>query len=52
MHWSRLTLSCFKGWDYGQQIFASLPAMRKTRDEQTVLTFIKELALQHETTCD
>ena len=31
--------------DYGQRIFASLPAMRKTRDEQTVLLFIKELGL-------
>ena len=37
------------GRDYGQQIFASLPAMRKTRDEQVVLTFINELALSDET---
>ena len=37
------------GRDYGQQIFASLPAMRKTRDEQVVLTFINELALSNET---
>jgi ATP-dependent DNA helicase DinG len=36
------------GRDYGQSIFASLPAMRKTRDEQTVLAFIKELALTNE----
>ena len=33
------------GREYGQRIFASLPGMRKTRDEQTVLTFIKELGL-------
>ncbi len=32
--------------DYGRHIFASLPSMRKTRDEQTVLTFINELALE------
>lgn len=32
--------------DYGQRILASLPAMRKTRDEQTVLMFIKELGLK------
>lgn len=38
--------------DYGRQIFASLPAMRKTRDEQVVLTFITELALTHETISD
>ncbi|MDP3561102.1 MAG: ATP-dependent DNA helicase [Legionellaceae bacterium] len=31
------------GRDYGQHIFASLPAMRKTRDEQTVLDFIMVL---------
>jgi ATP-dependent DNA helicase DinG len=36
------------GRDYGRYIFASLPDMRKTRDEQVVLTFIKELALTHE----
>ncbi len=40
------------GRDYGQHIFASLPAMRKTRDEQVVLTFINELALSNETTCN
>ena len=33
------------GRDYGKRIFASLPMMRKTRDEQTVLTFIKQLGL-------
>ncbi len=33
---------------YGQRIFASLPLMRKTRDEQSVLTFIKELGLHGE----
>ncbi|MCX7116726.1 MAG: ATP-dependent DNA helicase [Legionellales bacterium] len=31
--------------DYGKRIFLSLPHMRKTRDEQTVLTFINDLAL-------
>ncbi len=35
------------GRDYGRQIFASLPAMRKTRDEQVVLAFIRELALEN-----
>ncbi len=40
------------GRDYGRQIFASLPAMRKTRDEHTVLTFINELALSNETISD
>lgn len=38
--------------DYGRQIFASLPAMRKTRDEQVVLSFITELALTHESISD
>ncbi len=33
------------GREYGQRIFASLPIMRKTREEQTVLTFIHELGL-------
>ena len=33
------------GRAYGQRIFASLPLMRKTRDEQTVLSFIHELGL-------
>lgn len=36
------------GREYGRLIFASLPSLRKTRDEQTVLTFISELALEHE----
>ena len=31
--------------DYGRQIFASLPVMRKTRDERAVLRFIQELNL-------
>ena len=34
--------------DYGQRIFKSLPLMRRTRDEQTVLNFIHELALTNE----
>lgn len=33
------------GRAYGQQIFASLPPLRKTRDEALVLKFIEELAL-------
>ncbi len=33
--------------DYGKRIFASLPGMRKTRDEQRVLQFIKELGLSN-----
>lgn len=33
------------GRDYGKRIFASLPMMRKTRDEQTVLEFISALKL-------
>jgi ATP-dependent DNA helicase DinG len=33
------------GRDYGKRIFASLPMMRKTRDEQTVLDFISALKL-------
>ncbi len=36
------------GREYGRQIFNSLPDMRKTRDEQVVLTFIDQLALSHE----
>lgn len=35
------------GRDYGQRIFASLPSMTKTRNEQTVLTFIEGLDLEH-----
>nr|WP_084273706.1 ATP-dependent DNA helicase [Legionella fairfieldensis] len=34
--------------DYGRLVFASLPSLRKTRNEQTVLTFIEELALENE----
>lgn len=33
------------GRAYGQRIFASLPLMRKTRDEKTALAFIEQLAL-------
>lgn len=36
------------GREYGRHIFASLPSLRKTRDEQKVLTFIDELALKNE----
>ena len=36
------------GRAYGQRIFASLPMMQKTRDEQTALHFIDQLALTHE----
>lgn len=36
--------------DYGRIIFESLPALKKTRDEQTVLAFINQLALDHEPT--
>jgi ATP-dependent DNA helicase DinG len=38
--------------DYGKRIFASLPAMRKTRSEETVLAFIHQLALTHEPISD
>lgn len=34
------------GRDYGQRIFASLPRMKKTRDEKTVLAFIEALNLK------
>lgn len=34
--------------EYGRYIFASLPSLPKTRDEQKVLTFIDKLALQNE----
>ncbi|RUR06191.1 ATP-dependent DNA helicase [Legionella sp. km772] len=34
--------------EYGRHIFSSLPALPKTRDEQKVLRFIKELALDEE----
>ncbi|MFA5959248.1 MAG: ATP-dependent DNA helicase [Tatlockia sp.] len=37
------------GRNYGYQVFASLPALRKTRDEHTVLTFIHaNLAVENE----
>jgi len=36
------------GRDYGRQVFASLPKMGKTRNEQTVLTYINQLALTNE----
>ena len=36
------------GRDYGQRIFASLPSLHKTRDEQTALNFINQLALSNE----
>lgn len=36
------------GRDYGKRIFKSLPMMRKTRDEQNVLTFISELGLAND----
>lgn len=38
--------------EYGRQILQSLPAMRKTRDQQTVLEFIEQLKLSHESTCN
>ncbi|MBA2709231.1 MAG: ATP-dependent DNA helicase [Tatlockia sp.] len=40
------------GRDYGGHIFASLPPLPKTRDEQRVLTFIEKLALENEPSCD
>jgi ATP-dependent DNA helicase DinG len=36
------------GREYGRCIFASLPLVPRTREEQKVLNFIKELALEHE----
>ncbi|STY29617.1 ATP-dependent helicase [Legionella wadsworthii] len=38
--------------DYGKQILASLPQLPKTRDEQKVLQFIRELELDYETASD
>ncbi len=38
--------------DYGQRILASLPKLPKTRDEQNVLKFIRELMLDYETISD
>jgi len=40
------------GRDYGRRIFKSLPPMRKTRDEDTVLSFINTLALKHDVVSD
>lgn len=40
------------GRDYGARIFASLPLMRKTREEAAVLNFINELALENESVSD
>lgn len=40
------------GRNYGKLIFASLPSMQRTRDEEKVLTFINELALDNEFACD
>ncbi|STX29413.1 ATP dependent DNA helicase (DEAD box family) Rad3 [Legionella beliardensis] len=36
------------GRTYGRQIFASLPLLQKTRDEQCVLNFINQLAFNNE----
>lgn len=38
--------------DYGRHIFNSLPLLPKTRDEQKVLQFISELALDYELVSD
>lgn len=40
------------GREYGRTILASLPQLPRTRDEQKVLYFIKELALDYETVSD
>lgn len=40
------------GRDYGRPIFNSLPCLPKTRDEQKVLQFIEELALNYEPVSD
>ncbi|MDR3501456.1 MAG: ATP-dependent DNA helicase [Legionella sp.] len=40
------------GREYGRRILASLPKLPKTRDEQKVLKFIRELALDYETVSD
>jgi ATP-dependent DNA helicase DinG len=40
------------GREYGRQIFNSLPGLPKTRDEQRVLQFISELALDYELISD
>lgn len=38
------------GRAYGEQILKSLPSMKKTRDEETTLMFIKQLTLSYEPT--
>lgn len=38
--------------EYGRDIFGSLPPLRKTRDAEMVLDFIKELALSDESASD
>lgn len=38
--------------EYGRNILASLPQLPRTRDEQRVLNFIRELALDYETVSD
>ncbi|WP_298623391.1 ATP-dependent DNA helicase [uncultured Legionella sp.] len=38
--------------EYGRNILASLPQLPRTRDEQKVLNFIEELALDYETVSD
>lgn len=40
------------GREYGRRILASLPKLPKTRDEEKVLKFIRELALDYETVSD
>jgi len=40
------------GREYGRHILASLPELPRTRDEQKVLKFIEELALDYETISD
>ncbi|KTD56148.1 ATP-dependent helicase [Legionella sainthelensi] len=40
------------GRDYGRRILASLPQLPKTRDEQKVLQFIRELELTNESISD
>lgn len=40
------------GREYGRSILASLPQLPRTRDEQKVLHFIKELALDYEAVSD
>ena len=40
------------GREYGRHILASLPQLPRTRDEQKVLAFIKDLELEYETVSD